>query len=178
MVWELIRAAALTAFCLLFLSTASGIILSYKRLNGEGYQFVHFLHDSCSVGGLIFVIIHMMLLLFDQYVHFSILNIVLPFSTSYKPFSVALGIGTFYIFVLIILTSAVVNLRKKHMKLWHVIHLLAYPAFFMGLFHGLLTGTDASRLFVTLMYYAAGVTVLTLSTFRVFFRPVKRRSER
>src|SRR5512138_3216914 len=103
--WYVTRAAGLTSYILLWLSMIWGLAISTKifapALEGTySYDF----HEFLSLLGLGFVLLHVVVLVVDKYLPFSIWQIVIPFVDSYRPLWVGLGIIGFYIFLLVTVT--------------------------------------------------------------------------
>src|SRR6266498_4563558 len=103
--WYITRAAGLTSYFLLWLSMVWGLVLPTKFFhpfleNHFSYDF----HEFLSLLGLGFVALHVIVLLFDKFLPFSLLQILIPFIDSYRPFWVGLGILGFYLLLLVTVT--------------------------------------------------------------------------
>ncbi|MEA4909485.1 MAG: hypothetical protein VB089_17830 [Anaerolineaceae bacterium] len=80
--WLLSRASALVSFGLLWLSMALGLLITGKTARlWPGSATTFDLHEHTSLLGLIFGLLHALLLLGDQYIHFDAVQIVLPFAS-------------------------------------------------------------------------------------------------
>ncbi|WP_051330759.1 ferric reductase-like transmembrane domain-containing protein [Aneurinibacillus terranovensis] len=164
-VWDASRAAGLTAYLLLFFATVAGIMQSMKLLPPKARGALAVFHANGSWIGLLFGMTHGLLLLFDQYVGYTLRDIFVPFSTHYKPIETALGIFTFYVMFVLILSSDLMKRIGK--KMWRMIHFLSFPGYLAALFHGLLMGTDSQSEWILGMYLVTGAVVAILVVFRV-----------
>jgi predicted ferric reductase len=167
-VWTITRAAGITSFILLFLSMVFGILQSYPTIKPKTKSILYTLHESTSWFGLMIAGLHIFVLLFDKYVGYKLTELLVPFTESAKPVLNGLGTITFYLMILLIITS---DLRHKMSKrTWKTIHYLAFVSFLAALFHGIFTGTDTKYWIVQLMYWFTGFSTLAL----ILLRPSKK----
>ncbi len=170
--WYLIRSSGLLAYILLFLIIISGIgiktSLSYKIMSPGNAWSTHKLFGiSLSVS----IAIHLISILFDEFLQFSIADILIPFYSDFKSIYVGMGIIGFYIFLGIIITSLLYFTKMP--KLWRLLHYLTYPTFILLFLHGIYTGTDSTLIWVQLMYWTTGLIVLILTSYRISLRIIK-----
>jgi len=59
-------------------------------------------------------------------------------------------------------------------RVWHVLHLTAYPIFFMSLLHGIGTGTDTRTSWMTMLYVISFVLVAGATLWRLIEIPAWR----
>src|SRR5215471_5410613 len=104
--WYITRGAAATAYLLLTAVMAFGVILSFRGLEGimRGWR-VYDLHQVLTLLLLGFVGLHLVTLYFDPYEPFGPLKLIWPFAETYRPLGTALGVLTFYLLVLVALSS-------------------------------------------------------------------------
>ena len=167
--WFLSRATAITAFMVLWFSMAWGLLLSGRLAQlWPGTPIANDLHQFTSWLGLGFGLLHGLLLMGDRYIHFSLLQVLLPFSTdNYRPLWVGLGQLTFYLWLVIILSFYI---RKRiGPKVWRGIHYASFVAFIFALFHGLFSGSDSTALWMQAMYWGSAVSLLFLTFFRIIY---------
>ncbi|QYR21280.1 ferric reductase-like transmembrane domain-containing protein [Paenibacillus sp. sptzw28] len=174
-VWSTTRAAGITAYVFLFLSTAAGIIMSLKMLNGRAKSVLLTVHQSSGWFGFLFGILHGSVLLFDKYVGYSLGELLFPFTSHSHPVLTGLGTLSFYIALILIISSDMMKHLGK--KVWRTIHFLAFPGYFMGLIHGFFIGTDTQYPWVKTMYFATAGAVLVLTLFRIAAVKFERRSK-
>jgi predicted ferric reductase len=163
--WYITRAAGLTGYLLTWLSMIWGFAVSTKLLqpvleNTFSYDF----HEHLSLLGLGFIALHVIVLLFDRYLPFSLLQILVPFMDSYRPLWVGLGIISFYTLLLVTFTFYL----RQHIgvRAFRSIHALSLLGYLGTTLHGLFAGTD-SALPVTMFLYAG--TFLTVVFFCVYW---------
>jgi predicted ferric reductase len=163
-VWTTTRAAGLAAYILLFFSMAFGILQGYPTITAKTKATFYTLHESASWYGMLIAILHGFVLLYDNYVGYSIREIFIPFQSSSEPFLNGLGTIALYLMLLLILTS---DLRNKiNKKVWRAIHYLSIASYGFALYHGIFSGTDTKYLYVQLMYWLTGLTLVALGMFR------------
>jgi predicted ferric reductase len=165
--WYLSRASGLTAFVLLWLSMASGLIISNKMARVWPGAFTAFdLHQFTSLLGLGFIGLHVLTLLGDHYIGYNLAQVLVPFADApYRPVWVALGQVGLYLLVPVTFTYYI---RKQiGNRAWRAIHYLSYAVFAMALLHGLFSGTDSSNVWVLRMYWVSAVSLLALTAYRL-----------
>ena len=160
--WYITRAAGLTGYFLLWLSMAWGLAIPSKIAQPvlEG-TFTYDFHEYLSLLGLGFVLLHIVVLLFDKYLPFNILQLLIPFVDSYRPFWVGLGILSFYVFLVVTVTFYL----RSHIgtQAFRTIHLFSLLGYLGATLHGLFAGTD-SALPVTMILYAGTFLVIIFLT--------------
>ncbi len=168
--WYIARAAGLTSFVLLWLSMASGLLITNKVARVWPGAFTAFdLHQFTSLLGLGFIVIHVVVLLGNQYVPYSLFQLLVPFtSTDYRPIWVSIGQVALYLFIPVTFTFYV----RKHIgnRMWHLIHFASYAVFALSLMHGLFSGTDSANIWVSSMYWVTGASLLGLTVHRVLVK--------
>ena len=147
---------------LLGASVLWGLALSTKVLRGKPRpNWILDLHRFLGGLALVFTGIHVIAILFDSYVHFGLVEVLVPFTGTWHPAAVAWGIIGLYLLAAIEVTSL---LRKRLSKrLWRATHYLSFPLFALTTVHALTAGTDraTSLLRAVMIVTAAGVTGLT-----------------
>lgn len=165
-VWELIRGSGLTAFVLLSISILMGIAIRVRALDflmGRGW--VNELHQTISVLSLIFVVFHVALVLLHDYVPFSLVEVLVPFASDWKPGAAALGTISLYLLVLLIGSSW---LRPNiGFKTWRAIHFAGFLAWPIAMLHGVTAGSDSGEAWVQYLYLGTGALFAFLVTLRV-----------
>lgn len=161
--WFFSRSSAFVAYLLLWLSMVFGLFLTTKLAKQMNvFHQINELHKFISLTGLGFVAIHALVLLGDQYIQTSFLQILLPFFfTSYLPIAVGLGQIGFYFFLLLV---ASFYIRKRiGGKTWRAIHYFSFGGYFLSLLHAVFSGTDTSDPTAQFLYwFTAGVVVFLI----------------
>ena len=178
MTWQLIRSTGLTAYILYTVSMVWGLALSSKIVKDWSPGTLSMLlHASVSWLGTGFAAIHALLLLFDEYVTYTIPEILIPFVGPYRPLAVGLGTLTFWIMLLVSFSFAIKK-RLKH-KRWKLLHMSSYAGFFMVTGHALFAGTDADKLGFQVMVTLAVLLTIILTGYRMRAgKPAHRPSRR
>lgn len=143
--WLLIRASGVTAWGLLTGVVLWGLLLRTRLLGGAVTPPALLqTHNWLGATALAFLGLHLGLLLVDPVVHFTPVQILVPFAAPWQPLAVALG--TLALWALIPV-SAVGRFRQRLGRsgaAWfRRSHLLAYAAWPLATAHYVLAGTDA-----------------------------------
>jgi predicted ferric reductase len=169
--WYLSRGSAFVAFGLLWLSMASGLIISNQLARlWPGGPMAFDLHEYTSLLGLAFAVFHALILLGDRFINYTLPQLLIPFgSINYHPTWVALGQIGIYLWIPVAFSFYV---RKKiGTRSWRVIHFVSFASFALALAHGVTSGTDSGTLWATRMYWYAGASLLFLTVYRVLVNP-------
>ncbi len=163
--WYLARSSGIVAWALVAASVVWGLFLS-TRILGTKPRPAWLLDLHRYLGGLAltFTGIHLVSLVLDSYVHFGLVQLLVPLTSSYRPGAVAWGIVGLYLLLAVELTSLA---RKRLSKrVWRAAHLLSFPLFALSTVHGLLAGTDGTSrpLFAAMAGTSALVAVLTVAS--------------
>src|SRR5512139_1055207 len=120
--WYVARSAGIVSWGLLALSVIWGLALSTRAL-GRRPRANWLLDLHRFLGGLavIFVGVHLVGLAFDSWVDIGLRQMLVPFTSSWNPLAVSLGVVALYLLVAIELTSLVRNRIPK--RFWKGIHL-------------------------------------------------------
>jgi predicted ferric reductase len=167
--WYLTRASGMVAYALAWLSMIFGVLISKKLARmWPGGPTALALHEHTSLLALAFTVFHaaILLLIQDQYIHYSLPEIVIPFAgATYRPLQVGLGQIALYAFVVVTVTFYL--RRQIGQRAWRVIHGFSYGVFVLALLHGILSGTDSTNLWVWLYYAVTGISLLFLTIYRL-----------
>lgn len=164
--WVTSRAAGVTAFLALTLDVVFGLLVS----TGAGDRLVSRarsveIHRWLSSVGLALLAVHALALTADRFIRFDVLDAMVPFLSSYRPFAVGLGVLAAHAALAIHFSFA---LRKRiGVKVWRALHSLSFFAFAAALVHGLTAGTDSGTPLIRAMYLAAAAAVGGLVLVRV-----------
>ena len=164
--WYITRAAGLTSYVLIWLSVAWGLAVSSKILdrvlNGT---FTYDFHEFLSLAAVGFVFLHIGVLLFDSYMPYSVLQLLVPFTSTYRPLWVGVGIIGFYLTLLVTVTF---YMRSRiGMKAFRAIHYLSLLAYLGVTVHGFMSGTDSSLISVMGLYAGTFLVTVFLTVYMV-----------
>jgi predicted ferric reductase len=172
--WYLSRGSALIAFVLLWVSMLMGVLIT-SRLSQlwPGGPAAFDLHQYLSLLGLAFAGMHGVLLLGDSYMNYSLVQILLPFSSAqYKPIWVGLGQAGFYVWA--VLVGSYYVRRKIGGATWRWLHFASFVCYLGALLHGLVSGTDSSSPPLQVFYWVSGAVLLFFIVYRILaavFKP-------
>lgn len=167
-IWYLTRSSALIGFFLLYLSIFFGIAIRnplLRKIISPIYSLD--IHGWISLQALLFVLLHGVSLLFDEFLAFDLANVFLPFSnlsenaikSGVNPIYLAMGIVAFYLMIALIVSSYL----RKYIKfwIWRLIHLFNIILWIFVIFHALKLGTDMKNEIVrNIFIYANGFLAL------------------
>jgi predicted ferric reductase len=177
--WYLTRASALVSYALLWWSMALGLAITNRMARAwPGGPTVCDLHEHASLLGLGFALVHALSLLGDQYIGYSLGQILVPFSnTAYRPLWV--GIGQISMYLMVAVTLSFYVRQQIGTRMWRLIHYLSFAGFGLALAHGIWSGTDSAAGWATWMYTASGLSLVGLTIYRVLvtMQASQRRSQ-
>jgi hypothetical protein len=138
--WYVARSAGIVAYLLLSTSVVLGVLMA-GRQNLRWPKFaVQEIHRYLAILTGVFVVLHGVALLLDRVVPFSLTQALVPFSTSYRPFAVGLGVTAAELMAAVGITN---HFRTRlPYKLWRRVHYLTILVWLGATAHGVLAGTD------------------------------------
>jgi len=149
--WYTARAAGVVAYALLTSGVLLGVLLGGRaRLPRWPAFAVTDVHRFVSILTGVFIAIHIYALLLDQYAHVSVVTLVVPGASSYRPFWLALGT----IALELLLAVALSNVLRKRIghRRWRRVHYLTFGVWIASTAHGIGAGTDASAGWLRVLY--------------------------
>jgi DMSO/TMAO reductase YedYZ heme-binding membrane subunit len=119
------------------------------------------------LGGLavVFTGVHIVAIVSDTYVHFGIVDVLVPFASSWNPMAVAFGVVALYFLVAVELTSLLRRSIPK--RIWKRVHFLSFPLFVLTTTHLLTAGTDSGNSVLRLAVLGVIIAVGALTAVRV-----------
>ena len=165
--WYVARAGGIVAWAVAAASVIWGLALSTHALGRKPRPAWLFdLHRFLGGLVLIFTGVHVLAVLFNAYVHFSLVNILVPFTGTWHPAAVAWGIVGVYLLLAVELTSLARARVPK--RLWRRVHFASFVLFATTTLHALTAGTDRRSAAFLLAAFAACGIVAVLTAVRVF----------
>jgi predicted ferric reductase len=164
--WYVARASGLVGWGLLAAATLWGLALSTKVLGKRPRpNWILDLHRWLGGVALIFTGVHVVALLADQYLHFGLNAVLIPFASKWHPVAVAWGVVAFYLLLAVELTS----LARSHLSkaLWRRVHFASFLLFVMATIHGLTAGTDTKSTPARIIVAAIGSVFVGLTAARI-----------
>ena len=165
LLWYTARAAGIVTWALLAASVLWGLALSTRVLRGRPRPaWLLDLHRFLGGAAVVFLAVHIVTIVFDTYVHFGLVEVLVPLTGSWRPEGVAWGIVAMYLLVAVELTSlARARLPKR---VWDSSHYIAFPLFLFASIHALTAGTDRAAPALRVAVFAAGAAVAMLTVIR------------
>ncbi len=174
--WYITRAAGLMGYFLIWLSTAWGLVVSSKILDGFLERtFTYDFHEYLSWLGLAFVGVHVIVLMADKYLPYSLWQILIPFLSPYRPLWVGIGVIAFYLTLLVTITFYLKG--KIGAATFRKTHYLSFAAYFGATLHGLYAGTDSVLTAANLLYKGTLLITLFLTVYWLVMFYLRRREE-
>lgn len=169
--WYVTRAAAVSGYITLSLTVVLGLFRSLARFSrlrhARALWLLDELHPYLAVLTLAFVVFHLIALIFDPLIPFSLLNLLLPFDQPYRPLAVDLGVLALYTLAVVWLSSWVK--RRIAYASWRALHYTSFLAFALVTFHGIFAGTDSAEPWMRLVYVIVLGVVTLLTLARIFW---------
>lgn len=170
--WFVARASGMVSWALITLALVWGVLLATRVLKPHdkpGWLLdLHRWLGALTVG---FVAVHLVALVADNYVTFTLIDIAVPFASGYERFAVGLGVLAMYLVVVVQLSS--VYMRRIPKRWWRAIHVWSYVAVLLTSWHAVFAGTDISRGVYAVAAVVLSITPAIALTIRILKRPVR-----
>jgi hypothetical protein len=164
--WYVARSGGIVAWSLLAASVVWGLVLSGKPFGRRPRPaWVLDLHRYLGGLGLVFTGVHVSALVLDDHVHVGLVQLLVPFTSSYRPSAVAWGVVSLYLLLAVELTSLLRGRLPR--RLWRRVHAASFALFVASTVHGLTAGTDGGNGALRVAMVATGAAVAALTTLRV-----------
>lgn len=164
--WFVVRASGLVAYALVGATVIVGLLLSTRLLGRRPPpDWMLDWHRFVAGLGLVFTALHLVGLLLDDYIEFGVVELLVPFVTTWRPTALALGILALYLAVAVQVTSLV--RQRMPARWWRRVHHLSVPLFVLATAHLLLAGTDADHPLVLLTVGGLTAAIALLLWFRL-----------
>jgi DMSO/TMAO reductase YedYZ heme-binding membrane subunit len=163
--WYTVRASGLIAWALLLGAVAWGLVLSIRPIRRPRPAWALDLHRFLGGIAFAFIGVHLVGLLFDTFVGFSLVDLFVPMASHWRPGAVAYGVVGFYLVAAVEVTSLL--MRRLPRRVWHSIHLLSLVALVLVTVHAFTAGADASSAAVVGLAVMSSAVVGALAVVRV-----------
>jgi len=164
--WVMARVAGLSSYASLAIAVVTGIALRSAVLDWLGSnRAVRSLHEYTTVLWIPLAFLHLAALLLDTTARIGLLDLVVPFHSSYG--TLAIGLGALSVDVLLVVSVTAFLKRRMAKELWLWVHRLAYVGFALIFLHAVLSGTDFSDPAVSAITWGTAAALLTLAIARV-----------
>jgi methionine sulfoxide reductase heme-binding subunit len=171
-IWYAARASGVAAYVVLSLVVCLGLTLGGKAQTRRWPRFST--EDVHRFGGLLvgsLIGIHVLTIAADSFLPFSLGQLLVPFTSTYRPLWTGLGIAAAEILVAVAITN---HYRKRlPYSLWRKAHYLNFAVWGLASVHGLMAGTDRGAPWLAILYGVSVAGVVMLLVWR-FGRHVAR----
>jgi DMSO/TMAO reductase YedYZ heme-binding membrane subunit len=155
--WYLARASGMLAAILMVAGLILGVLAATRALKDiDRPAWLIALHRWFSVLTVIAVITHLVALVADSYMHFGLVELLVPGMSSWRPLAVTLGVVALYLFAVVHVSS--VAMKRLPKVWWRRLHLLSYLSVWAAVMHAGTAGTDTSS-----VVYRAVAVLLTMA---------------
>jgi methionine sulfoxide reductase heme-binding subunit len=164
-IWYAARASGVAAYVVLSMVVCLGMTLGGKAQSRRWPRFsVEEVHrfGGLLVGSLIGV--HILAIAADSFLPFSLLQLLVPFTSTYRPFWTGLGVAA----TEMLLALAITNHYRKRLpySFWRKAHYLNFAVWTLASVHGLMSGTDRGAAWLAILYGVAVAGVLMMLVWR------------
>jgi len=164
-IWYAARASGAAAYVVLSIVVCLGLTLGGKAQNRRWPRFS--LEDVHRFGGLLvgsLIGIHVLAIAADSFLPFSLIQLLVPFTSSYRPLWTGLGIAA----AELLLALAITNHYRRRLpyRFWRTAHYLNFAVWTFASLHGLMAGTDRGAAWLAVLYGVSVAAVLMLLLWR------------
>lgn len=164
-IWYAARASGVAAYVVLSVVVCLGLTLGGKAQSRRWPRFsVEEIHrfGGLLVGSLIGI--HVLAIAADSFLPFSLTQLIVPFTSAYRPLWTGLGIAA----AELLLALAITNHYRKRLpyRFWRTAHYLNFAVWGFASLHGLMSGTDRGAPWLAILYGVSVASVLMLLVWR------------
>lgn len=150
--WYVVRASGFLAAGLVFLLMISGI----GQVTGFTYKYMEplkawALHKAMALALLGAIAVHVIFIIIDNYTHFTVPQVLIPFQSNYSTGSTIAGLkigalgmtfGIIAMYGIILIVASSLKWIDTRKKAWKWLHYISYPVIFMIFIHAIYVGAD------------------------------------
>jgi sulfoxide reductase heme-binding subunit YedZ len=164
-IWYAARASGVAAYVVLSIVVCLGLTLGGKAQSRRWPRFS--VEDVHRFGGLLvgsLIGVHVLTIAADSFLPFSLTQLLVPFTSSYRPLWTGLGIAA----AELLLALAITNHYRKRLQysFWRKAHYLNFVVWSLASVHGLMSGTDRGAAWLAILYGVSVASVLMLLVWR------------
>jgi predicted ferric reductase len=164
--WYLTRATGLVSFVLLTASVSLGLLMTAEVSSRLRRNAIYDIHRFVALLTLMLTVVHVFIVLPDEFVGFTVWELLVPFASPYEPASMALGTLALYAMGVVVATFYMRPLVPY--AAWRAIHYATFGVFVMALAHGVGAGSDSGTSWAQGLYGAGGGIVVVLLAMRLW----------
>jgi sulfoxide reductase heme-binding subunit YedZ len=163
--WYATRASGIAAYVILTAVVCIGISMGGKAQSTRWPRFS--VEDIHRFGGLLvgaLISIHVVTIALDSFLPFSVVNLVVPFTSSYRPLWTGVGIAA----AELLLALAITNHYRKRLpySFWRKAHYANFAVWALASLHGVMSGTDRGVWWLAMIYGLCMAPVAALLVWR------------
>ena len=164
-IWYAARASGVAAYVVLSLVVCLGLTLGGKAQSRRWPRFS--VEDIHRFGGLLvgsLIGVHILTIAADSFLPFSLTQLLVPFTSTYRPLWTGLGVAA----AELLLALAITNHYRKRLpySFWRKAHYLNFAVWGLASVHGLMSGTDRGAAWLAILYGISVASVLMLLVWR------------
>ncbi len=164
-IWYAARASGVAAYVVLSIVVCLGLTLGGKAQSRRWPRFS--VEDVHRFGGLLvgsLIGVHILAIAADSFLPFSLTQLLVPFTSTYRPLWTGLGIAA----AELLLALAITNHYRKRLpySFWRKAHYLNFAVWALASVHGLMSGTDRGAAWLAILYGVSVASVLMLLVWR------------
>jgi hypothetical protein len=165
--WYLARGTGAIALVLLTAAVVLGVMGSMRMSFAPRWPrfAIDTLHRDVSLTVIALLVLHIITSVLDGFAPISLLDSVIPLSSTYRPLWLGLGALSFDLLLALVLTSLL--RRRFGYRAWRGIHWLAYLSWPVAVLHGLGTGSDTKSLWMLVLTALCVLAVLVAIWMRI-----------
>ena len=163
--WYLTRATGLVSFVLLTASVSPGLLMTAKASTGLRRNATYDIHRFLALLTLTLTVVHVFIVLPDEFIGFSAWELLVPFASPYEPTFMALGTLALYLMGVVVATFYMRPLVPY--AAWRAVHYATFGVFAIALTHGIGAGSDSGTFWAQGLYFTGGGIVVGLLALRV-----------
>jgi methionine sulfoxide reductase heme-binding subunit len=161
--WYAARAGGLVAFALLTVTVLAGLALSARAPRRWPRFALEDVHRFAGLATGAFIALHALSLLVDDYLPFSLGQLLVPGTAPYRPLATALGV----VGAELLAALALANRFRARLsyRFWRRMHYLNFAVWALAVVHGITAGTYSRTAWALALYALAtgSVTGMTVS---------------
>jgi methionine sulfoxide reductase heme-binding subunit len=161
--WLLSRAAGSAALLLSSASVCLGLLMGSRRLKLRSSD-LRVAHEALSLATIALLLVHVLSLLGDGFLHLSLGELTVPLLSSYERAWTTIGIVAFW--AMLALGLSYYARARIGAQRWRVLHRFTALAWLLGLAHSLGEGTDAGQAWFLAMTAIVSLPALGLLLWR------------
>jgi DMSO/TMAO reductase YedYZ heme-binding membrane subunit len=170
--WILARSSGLLAYSALTASTLLGLLVKARPFRSLSRATVTDLHRFVALIGLGALGVHATALMLDAAMPMQVPALVVPGLSPYRPAWTSAGVIAGELMLLIIISFPL--RRFIGGKAWRRLHWATYATFALAAIHGMGSGTDTSKPWVTAFYACTIGAVGAATAWRILVPPPRR----